>query len=177
MNTSVKNEDSRSIQRIVFEKANFGAVPTFFRIEGDSRLHPVIWSTHPHLAEVMFSDGSSSQVVATYDPDLEKQVLSRSNDKPKDRHIEITEEALGYGSAARLDGFDVDVDLSDLRDTLADSVKAETQQSSIAGEENTPSFPFDGIFSRTTDFKRTFTAEELADAMTATATPTTEATS
>jgi hypothetical protein len=86
-NVSLSNEDSRSVQRIIFEKANFGTVPTFFRVEGDDRLHPVQWTKHPHLAEIVFSDGSSSRVVASYDPDLEAQVMSQlkgSGDKDVD---------------------------------------------------------------------------------------------
>jgi hypothetical protein len=61
-NISLRADDSRSIQRIIFEKANFGAVPVYFKVDGDDRLHPVQWTRHPHLETIVFSDGSSSQV-------------------------------------------------------------------------------------------------------------------
>jgi hypothetical protein len=63
-NISAKNQDARTIQKIIFEKANFGALPLYFKIVGDPRLHPVQWIKHPHLSEIHFSDGTTSHVTA-----------------------------------------------------------------------------------------------------------------
>lgn len=57
-NLSNVGHDTRSIQRIIFEKANFGAPPIEFSINGVEGWHPVQWTQHPHLAAVRFADGS-----------------------------------------------------------------------------------------------------------------------
>jgi len=66
MNTNTSNvaNDERVINQVIFEKSLLGAIPKYFRVEGDPRLHPVKWYTHPHLTEVVFSDGTTSHVQA-----------------------------------------------------------------------------------------------------------------
>lgn len=54
--------DEYRVETVILNKALLGQVPNYFRIEGDSRLHPVLWYTHPHLTEIVFSDGSTSYV-------------------------------------------------------------------------------------------------------------------
>ena len=61
-NNSNTAEDSRSIHTIIFEKANFGAVPTGYRLSGDSRWHPVAWHRNEFLVQLQFSDGTTIQV-------------------------------------------------------------------------------------------------------------------
>lgn len=123
MNSSVSlsNEDSRSVQRIIFEKANFGAVPTFFRVEGDERLHPVQWTKHPHLIDIIFSDGSTSRVIATYDPDLERQVMQRMKERET-----ATDSYDKTEPAVEVDDFisklDIETNLDELRDVVAETL-------------------------------------------------------
>lgn len=61
-NNSTTSNDGRSIQQIIFEKANFGAVPVGFRLAGDPSWHPVAWTKHEKLCEIQFTDGSSITV-------------------------------------------------------------------------------------------------------------------
>lgn len=58
VNISMAGHDTRSIQRIIFEKANFGAPPVEFSLAGIEGWHPVQWTQHPRLAAVKFADGS-----------------------------------------------------------------------------------------------------------------------
>ncbi len=64
MNKTNIDTDNRVINQVIYEKALLGKVPTYFRIAGDERFHPVNWAMHPHLVEVEFSDGSTSHVHA-----------------------------------------------------------------------------------------------------------------
>lgn len=58
MNASKIAEDHRPIQRIIFEKANFGACPVEYKISSSETWHPVQWNRDPELVAVRFSDGS-----------------------------------------------------------------------------------------------------------------------
>jgi hypothetical protein len=61
-NGSRSSTDARSILRIIYEKANFGAAPVSFKIEGDDRDHPCQFVKNPALSAVTFSDGSTVYV-------------------------------------------------------------------------------------------------------------------
>lgn len=101
-NFSVESEDTRSIQRIIFEKANFGAAPMGFTLRNDTRLHPVQWTRDPDLESIQFSDGSivhvhqelQTSVTNTTRPDL--RTFVETDDKPSltpelDAYIEGTD--------------------------------------------------------------------------------------
>lgn len=73
-NGSSASKDSRPIHQIIYEKATFGAVPTYYRVSGDERWHPVQFVRNEDLLEVKFADGStvyvndSEEVAATPNP-------------------------------------------------------------------------------------------------------------
>ncbi len=62
INSSFDSYDQRSITRIIYEKATFGAPPTHYRVEGDPRWHPVAFAENKHLTQVQFADGSISTI-------------------------------------------------------------------------------------------------------------------
>lgn len=83
-NFSSNGEDNRSVQRIIFEKATFGSFPTFFKVAGDDRNHPVQFAKHPHLTEIMFSDGTTIQVTASAGSTvIEEMVGPIPNNRPE----------------------------------------------------------------------------------------------
>lgn len=75
VNETTQNTDHRRVEQVLVEKSVTGAMPAFFRVLGDPRLHPVLFYNHPHLSEIHFTDGSVSQVKATKQKeDYEKRV-------------------------------------------------------------------------------------------------------
>lgn len=78
MNASKIAEDHRPIQRIIFEKANFGACPVEYKISSSETWHPVQWNRDPELVAVRFSDGSVhhirdvTQATESYDAEVEQ---------------------------------------------------------------------------------------------------------
>lgn len=66
-NISTHSKDLRSVLRIIYEKAAFGAVPTHFQMDAPvEHLHdtwfPVQFVENPLLSAVQFSDGTVIQV-------------------------------------------------------------------------------------------------------------------
>ena len=72
--SSSVSADGRTLERIIYEKAAMGAMPTFFNIHGDHRNHPVQFVKHPHLNAIMFSDGTTIHVEAYTSADIEAVV-------------------------------------------------------------------------------------------------------
>lgn len=58
-NKSHEALDSRSLLRILYEKATFGAVPTHFKINGHEAWHPVQFVENNLLEALTFSDGTT----------------------------------------------------------------------------------------------------------------------
>jgi hypothetical protein len=79
-NFSVESEDTRTITRILYEKATFGAVPVTFKLHGDDRLHPVQFTKHPELGSVQFSDGTTIVVSQPPAPVLKDSERDRDPD-------------------------------------------------------------------------------------------------
>jgi hypothetical protein len=64
--TSAESTDSRSISRIIFEKANFGGMPVMYKLAGDERWHTVQWTHNTDLEAIQFSDGSTVHVTPMF---------------------------------------------------------------------------------------------------------------
>lgn len=89
-NKSHQALDSRSLLRILYEKATFGAVPTHFKIDGHDYWHPVQFVENRLLTALTFSDGTThfvSDDARAFDLIREAQTTEQPKSQEVDRMI------------------------------------------------------------------------------------------